>query len=215
MVPRKANTPTMSRAQIVSAAIDVVDRDGLAALSMRRLAAELGVGAMSLYYHVPDKSALYDLILEAVMSEMDFSVDDPSLPAEERLVALAYSLRNALLAHPSAVPIALSRSLHTPGQLRPVEKMLGVLFDVGLDAQTAVSAVDIVGHYVFGATAAYSNQLHDAEYHDEVTEEDVVSGITPEEFPNLMRAYSTAQDVGWEKNFDLGVRALVRGLLGG
>lgn len=214
MVPRKPNTPTLQREQIVAAAIAIVDRDGLAALSMRKLAAELGVGTMSLYYHVPDKSALYDLILEAVMGEMDLSADDPSAPAEERLVTAGYALRRALLAHPHAVPIALSRSLRTPGQLRPVEALLGILFDIGLDPATAVSTVDVVGHYVFGATSAYANHLADGEYHDAIKEEGLVNGITPEEFPNLMHAYSAAEYVGWDTNFDIGLRALVRGLLG-
>lgn len=212
MVPRKANTPTLTRERIVSAAIALVDREGLDALSMRKLASELGVGPMSLYYHVPDKSALYDLILEAVMSEMDLT-DDPTATAEERLLKLAYSLRDALLAHPHAVPIALSRSLRTPGQLRPVEKMLGVFFDVGLDAATAVATVDIVGHYIFGATLAYANHVADTEYHDAVDDEEVMGGIAPEEFPNLLRAYSTAENVGWETNFDIGIRALIKGLI--
>ena len=77
MAPRKANTPTLTREQIVTAAMELVDRDGLQALSMRKLAAELGVGTMSLYYHVPDKSALYDLILDAGLREVDLSARRP------------------------------------------------------------------------------------------------------------------------------------------
>lgn len=212
MVPRKANTPTLTREQIVAAAIAIVDRDGLEALSMRKLAAELGVGPMSLYYHVPDKSALYDLILEAVMSAMDFSADDPEAGAEERLMVLGYALRDALLAHPNAVPIALSRSLRTPGQLRPVERLLGVLFEVGLDPTSAITAVDVIGHYVFGATAAYANHVADTEYHDALREEESLLGqIDPEEFPNLVRTATEAEYVGWDGEFEVGLRALVRG----
>lgn len=211
MVPRKANTPTLTREQIVAAAITIVDREGLPALTMRRLAAELGVGPMSLYYHVPDKSALYDLILEAVMGAMDFSGDDTDMGAEERLVRLGYALRDALLAHPHAVPIALSRSLRTPDQLRPVERLLGVLFEVGLDPTTAITAVDIIGHYVFGATAAYANHVADTEYHDARGEASPLGRIDPEHFPNLVRTASEAETVGWDEKFDIGLRALIRG----
>lgn len=214
MVPRKANTPTLTRELIVAAAIAIVDREGLPKLSMRKLGAELGVGPMSLYYHVPDKSSLYDLILEAVMGEMDFSGDDPTADAEERMMGLGYALRDALLAHPHAVPIALSRSLRTPGQLRPVERLLGVLFDVGLNPTDAISAVDVIGHYVFGATAAYANHVADTEYHDALREEaSLLEQIDPAEFPNLVRTATEAEYVGWEGEFERGLRALVNGVV--
>ena len=115
MSPRKANAPTLTRQQIVAAAIALVDRDGLGALTMRKLAAELGVGPMTLYYHVPEKAALEDLIFDAVMSEVDFADDDPALDVEERAVRLGHALRTALLAHPNTVAITLSRSARTPG----------------------------------------------------------------------------------------------------
>jgi TetR/AcrR family transcriptional regulator, tetracycline repressor protein len=79
MSPRRPNTAVLSRDQIVSAAVHLVDRDGLAALTMRKLAAEIGVVPMTLYYHVPDKAALEDLIFDAVLGEVDFSGDDPTL----------------------------------------------------------------------------------------------------------------------------------------
>lgn len=88
--PRKANTPVLTRAQIVAAAIALVDRDCLTAISMRRLAAELGVEPMSLYYHVPDRAALDDLIFDAVLGEVAFSGDDPGLDVEERLTRLGH-----------------------------------------------------------------------------------------------------------------------------
>jgi AcrR family transcriptional regulator len=101
MSPRRANTPPLTRAQIVAAAVSLVDREGLAALSMRRLAGELGVGPMTLYYHVPDRAGLEDLIFDAVMAEVDFTGDDPAPDPEERAVRLGRALRSALLAHPT------------------------------------------------------------------------------------------------------------------
>jgi TetR/AcrR family transcriptional regulator, tetracycline repressor protein len=213
MSPRKANTPVLTRAQIVAAAIALVDRDGLAALSMRRLAADLGVGPMSLYYHVPDKAALEDLIFDAVMGEVDFSADDPSLAVEERAVGLGNALRAALLTHPNAVPITLTRSARSPGQLRPVEMMLGILYDVGLHPTDAIAAVDIIGQYVFGTTLAYVNHLSQPDESTSVPEAGGDRGIPPSEFPHLVRAIQESEYLGWDRMFDRGLRALVRGLI--
>ncbi|MEZ5097169.1 MAG: TetR/AcrR family transcriptional regulator [Nocardioides sp.] len=213
MSPRKANTPVLTRDQIVAAAIALVDRDGLAALTMRRLAGELGVGPMSLYYHVPDRGALEDLIFDAVLSEVDFSGDDPALDAEERGVRLGHALRAALLAHPHTVPITLSRSARTPGQLRPVETMLGILYDLGLTPTDAIAAVDVVGQYVFGTTLAYVNHLAQEDQATQAPEPGGDSGLAPEDFPHLSRALQEAAYLGWDEMFDRGLRALVRGLV--
>jgi AcrR family transcriptional regulator len=211
--PRKANTPVLTRSQIVAAAIRLVDRDGLDALSMRNLAGELGVGAMTLYYHVPDRSALDDLIFDAVMSEVDLSGDDPTRDAQDRIMHLGYAVRAALLTHPNTVPITLKQSARTPGQLRPVELMLGILYDVGLEPTDAVAAVDVIGQYVFGTTLAYVNHLAQEVRSADVPETGGESGIAPEEFPNLARAIQQADYLGWDEMFDRGLRALVSGLI--
>jgi len=213
MSPRKSNTPVLTREQIVAAAVQLVDRDGLDALSMRRLATELGVGPMTLYYHVPDRAALEDLIFDAVMGEVDFSGDDPTRDAQDRAMHLGHALRAALLAHPNTVPITLRRSARTPGQLRPVELMLGILYDLGLDPTDAIAAVDVIGQYVFGTTLAYVNHLAQEVQSPDVPETGGESGVVPEEFPNLARAIQQAEYLGWDEMFDRGLRALVRGLI--
>jgi AcrR family transcriptional regulator len=211
--PRRPNAPVLTRQQIVAAALGLVDGEGLAALTMRRLAGELGVGAMTLYYHVPDKAALEDLIFDAVLGEVDFSGDDPTADVEARAVRLGHTLRAALLAHPNTVPITLSRPARTPGQLRPVEAMLGILYDMGLGPTDAIIAVDVIGQYVFGTTLAYVNQLAAEAQAPQTPETGGESGITPAEFPNLMRALAESEYQGWDAMFDRGLRALVRGLI--
>ena len=181
---------------------------------MRKLATELGMSPMSLYYHVPDKSALYDLILEAVMNDIDLTAADGIESPEDRVVAGAYALRDALMKHPHAVPIALSRSLRTPAQLRPVEILLGIMFEAGLAAGDAVTAVDVLGQYVFGSAAALANHVTDSEYHDALRDQDF-SAVTPEEFPNMARVLAEAEYLGFDAEFDRGLRILVRGLLAG
>jgi len=213
MTPRKPNQPTLTRDRIVASAIAIVDRDGLDALSMRRLAAELGVGPMSLYYHVPDKSALYDLILDAVLSSADLSADDPTASVEARMKAVGWALRRALLAHPGVAVIAASRSMRTAAQLRPVEAMLQMLAEAGLSEVDAMQAVNAIGQYAVGVTTMYANHLGDVEYHDDVRESDFGS-ITPEEFPRVTQALSHAEHFGsWDSDFEAGISALIKGLV--
>jgi AcrR family transcriptional regulator len=212
MVPRKANTPTLTRDQIVSAAMKLVDGHGLEALSMRKLAAELGVGTMSVYYHVPDKSALYDLILDAGLAEVDLADDNPAEPTEARVRSIAYAIRAALLNHPHAAVLAMSRSLRTPTQLRPVEKLLQILSDAGLPPAEAMQTVNVIGQYAVGVTAMSASQLGDSDYRDE--REGDYGALTPEEFPNMFRVMEYADQFGdWNSDFEAGLSALIKGLV--
>jgi AcrR family transcriptional regulator len=212
MAPRRANTPTLTREQIVSAAMTIVDRDGLEALSMRKLAAELGVGTMSLYYHVPDKSVLYDLILDAGLREVDLSADDATAPVETRVAAVAYAIRDALLNHPRAAIIVMSRSLRTPTQIRPVERLLQILLEAGMAPAQAMQTVNVIGQYAVGSTAMYANHVNDSEYRDE--REGDYTELAPEEFPAMFRVMEHSEGLGdWARDFDAGLAALIKGLV--
>ncbi|HET6450954.1 MAG TPA: TetR family transcriptional regulator, partial [Spirochaetia bacterium] len=70
--PARGSAEALTRQRIVAAALQIVDAEGLAALSMRRLGASLGVDPMAVYYHLPNKAALYDAIVEAVMAEAEW-----------------------------------------------------------------------------------------------------------------------------------------------
>lgn len=212
MAPRKPNTPTLTREEIVSAAMGLVDEHGLDALSMRKLAAALGVGTMSLYYHVPDKSALYDLILDAGLSEIDLSEDDPAETTEVRVHSIALAMRAALLNHPNAAILAMSRSLRTPTQLRPVERLLQILSEAGLSPAQAMQAVNVIGQYTVGVTTMSASQASESEYRDE--REGDFGELTPEEFPNMFRLMPHAEEFGdWSADFEAGLTALIRGLV--
>ena len=82
MSPRKKGVEPLARERIVEAAVKIIDDEGLEALSMRRLGAALGVNPMAAYYHVPNKAALYDLVLEALMAAVDLSRIDPARVAD-------------------------------------------------------------------------------------------------------------------------------------
>ncbi len=111
---------------------------------MRRLGAELGVDPMAVYYHLPNKQALLDAIVEAVMGSIDLTVDNPAKPPEERVLAAARAYRDVLLAHVNALPILLAHGPVTPGAMRPVELLIGILRDAGLPPAEALMGMNVI-----------------------------------------------------------------------
>src|SRR5579871_4325912 len=115
----------LSQERVLRAALEIVDRDGLEALSMRRLGAELGVEAMSLYNHVPSKAVLLDGIYEQILEETGKPRARGTWLDQARHQARA--LRRALLAHPNAVSLFATRSAATPAALARLEVELAIL----------------------------------------------------------------------------------------
>lgn len=112
----------LTREEIVDAALRIVDSDGLAALTMRRLGADLGVEAMTLYHHVPSKEALLDLVVERMRSQMRLAGPLPDDPAR-LLEALFTEYRRVLTAHPNLLPLAVRRT--DPGATSGLEYLIG------------------------------------------------------------------------------------------
>ncbi len=211
MTPRKKDAEPLARERIVAAAMKIIDAEGLDALSMRRLGVELGVNPMAAYHYVPNKAALYDLVLEAVMAGVDTTTIDPALPLDDRLKQAARAYRAAILAHPRAIPVLAARSLRTAAVLRPVEPMLGILYDAGLTPDQAMAAVDVVAQYVLGGAVGYYHHQFD----DEAGEQREFEALDPAEFPNITRMIAEAHYIGHDGEFEFGLDAIVRGLLAG
>jgi AcrR family transcriptional regulator len=140
----------LSRERIIRAALKQVDRRGAEAFSMRSLAADLGVEAMSLYNHVPNKAALLDGVAEAVLAEIEIPADAGS-DWETRARALAQAFRRVALAHPRAFALVLTRRLSSPGALRRLEATLGVLRDAGFTGEIAVHLLRAFAAYESGS----------------------------------------------------------------
>ncbi len=206
---REGPVAPLQRERIVSTALALVDREGLEALSMRRLGAELGVDPMAVYYHIPNKQALLDAIVEAVMAGIDLSVDNPAYSPEERILGAARAYRDALLAHANAIPILLAHGPATPAAMRPVECLIGILRDAGLPPAEAFAGMQIVAAAVRGAVGMGPEDVNSP-----VAEQmaDLVCRFPPDEFPNLLESLPYAADF-FEHGFDFAVRLLARGLL--
>ncbi|HVO37854.1 MAG TPA: TetR/AcrR family transcriptional regulator C-terminal domain-containing protein [Spirochaetia bacterium] len=210
--PVRDSSAALTREKIVTAALQILDRDGLAALSMRRLGSLLGVDPMAIYYHLPNKAALYDAIVEAVMSEIPLAPAAQEGPPIEQLRRMACAYRDALLAHPNALAVVVTRPVRTPASLRPIERMLAVIASLGFTPQESIAFVDVCGHYIMGWAQTYAAHLQDSEVHQHGPMP--MDELPPEEFPNLHRIMKEAPDGNpFAVEFDLGMDAILSGLL--
>lgn len=155
-MPAAARKP-LSQERVVAAALRLVDRRGLEALSMRRLGAVLGVEAMSLYKHVPDKSALLDLMVERVLA----GVAPPAAGAswEDRVRHVAHELRRVACAHPHVFPLLATRVPAAPRAFAPLEVLLGALADAGLDDDAVLAHFWALIAWMTGALLAETAAL--------------------------------------------------------
>ena len=201
-----ARTP-LQRELIVRTALGLVDREGLKALSMRRLGTELGVDPMAVYYHLPNKQALLDAIVEAVMASIDLTIDDPGKSPEERIIGAARAYRDALLAHQRALPILLAHGPATPAALRPVELLIGILRDAGLGPADALAGMNLIAAAVRGAVGMGGLDAQRSEEFDAMWRM-----MAAGEFPRLAEALAVSEE-SFERFFDFGIRTVARGLL--
>jgi TetR/AcrR family tetracycline transcriptional repressor len=203
----------LSRDRIVAAALALVDKEGLAALSMRRLAAELGVDPMAIYYYLPNKAALEYAIVEAVNVSMgpDMLGFDMSLPLYELVVGAGRLLRTALLRHPNAVPLLVVRSGATPTSWRPGDMMVGCLIERGLTPAEGVAAVDAFSTYVTASVHRQTQMPVGPEHDPHVELRKMREALDPAELPNLARALDEGDLMDFDAEFDFGLKALARG----
>ena len=131
--PNAMSRAPLSRERVLGAAVALADRGGIGALSMRKLAQELGVEAMSLYHHVANKDDILDGIVDVVFSEIELPSGDADWKAAMRQRAI--SAREALLRHPWATGLMESRSTPGPATLRHHDAVLGILRTAGFSVE--------------------------------------------------------------------------------
>lgn len=144
-----ARRPPVSPDDILAAALGIIDEAGVDALSMRRLASALGIEAMSLYHHFPDKDAILDGVVGRVFGEMRVAEPFPEewmVMAEEMFVAF----RRVLLEHPNAISLLARRPLATEANADFVEAPLSVIARSGLPAERVGQLYQSLVAYSFG-----------------------------------------------------------------
>ncbi|MFC6012193.1 TetR/AcrR family transcriptional regulator [Nocardia lasii] len=147
----RPRVPLLSRERIRDAALVLVDRDGLAEVSMRKLAAELGVRAASLYGHYPNKDELFDDIAAGIMAAVDTSAFDTAA-WDLALAAWARSYRTALSTHPNFVPYLATGPGHRAENLRAADAVHGGLVGAGWPPRYATMIGAATRYLVMGST---------------------------------------------------------------
>ncbi len=143
----------LTREAIVAAGLRVLDRDGLAGFSMRRVADELDTGAASLYWHVGSKDGLLDLIFDEVIGEQVEEIPDPDPENwQEQFKGVARTIRNTIRRHRDIVEISIGRVPMGPNALRFSERVLAILRAGGVPDKLAVQSYLLVMSVVNGFT---------------------------------------------------------------
>jgi AcrR family transcriptional regulator len=197
---------TLTHAQLASAAVAVIDRDGLPALSMRAVAKELGTSTMALYRYVDDREELEGLVVELVLSAVDTGPPASGAPWPERIEVMVRRLRDTVGAHPAVVPLTLTHRHRSPSVLHWSETVLGILAESEVEGAQQVIALRGLLSYVIGAI-----QLeHLGPLAGEGTT--AIAGLSPAEFPRMTATARQARHVSADDEFFGGLDLLLRGL---
>lgn len=138
----------LSKERLFRAAVELADRGGLDSLTMRRLADELGVGAMSLYYYVPNKDELITGMVDLVFAEIELPPRDADWRSAMR--RRAHSTREALNRHRWAVGLMESQEMPGPASIRVHDAVLGCLREAGFSIEMTVQAYSVLDAYIYG-----------------------------------------------------------------
>ena len=196
--PRQA---LLTRQRIVEAAGSLVDAEGLDALSMRRLATELGVQGPSLYNHFPTKADILDAVADALIEQVDVSAFG-ACKWPEALRRWANSYHSVLVAHPNIVPVLAHGPGRRPASLAMAEAVYGALVDAGFPAARATHIGALMRYLVTGSALGSFALGFD------------IDPVLYERYPHLHRApllaaHHVAVDEG---AFELGLDLLINGL---
>jgi AcrR family transcriptional regulator len=201
--PRK---PLLSRDRIVDTASALVDAEGLAAVSTRRLAAELGVSGPSLYNHFRTKDEILDAVADAVSAKVDLSMfeEDDARDWRTALRDWAASYRAALADHPNIVPVLAQGPGRRPAGLKVADAVFGAMVRAGWPPAQATYIGALMRYFVTGsALGSFARGFVDDE-----------TAYDPADYPHLGQAHLLAEhrqkvDDG---AFETGLRALLDGL---
>ncbi|GAB2743976.1 TetR/AcrR family transcriptional regulator C-terminal domain-containing protein [Amycolatopsis magusensis] len=205
---------------IVQAAIDVADAEGANALSMRRIAAELGAGTMSLYRYVPGKDELLSLMVEEVIARQ--SPRSPGLTGwRERMTAIARYDWELYKRHPWVLPfVTTPRTVLLPNMTEEVEWALASFDGLGLSAVMKFQLVLTVNHYTSGIGLLMANDWEarrasgvDIEQWWETTGRDLAGTVVAEDHPRLSELMSEQSEMTlFDETFEFGLARVLDGI---
>ncbi|MDQ3054010.1 MAG: TetR/AcrR family transcriptional regulator [Actinomycetota bacterium] len=223
--PTRGPKPGLSLAAIVAKAVEVADADGLPAVSMRRIADELGVGTMSLYRHVPGKAELLDLMLDSVAGEPSAGrtdADPPPLTGGGWRASLEEFARGAWAQfhrHPWLLQVSQARPIMGPNEMLGTEAILAAIAEMGLSDGETVAVLSTVYAYVSGlarnnveyAKAASTTGVSDEDWwgaQAPFLEKVIASG----DYPHLTRVSEAGAWESTDDGFEFGLKCVFDGI---
>ncbi|TQS26904.1 TetR/AcrR family transcriptional regulator [Microbispora sp. KK1-11] len=218
--PPKRRTPArvpLTRERIVDAAYTVLDREGYDRLSMRQVAAELGVAVSALYVHVRDKDELLQLMYTRMFEGYEIPEPDPE-HWREQVKDFARQARERLLSRRDLTKLAMGHVPFTPELLPYVERLMAVLGASGMPRRVLAISGDMLSTYINGFALEESlwqqryRETHTSwhKLRDEVNE--YFASLPPDRFPNLVALADIMVDESNDYRFELGLEIILRGL---
>ncbi len=200
----------VTRDQVLAGALALLDEVGIDNLTMRRLAASLGLQNGATYWHFRSKQELLASMADAMLVEVTLDVDTTQ-PWHRQLTELANRLRRALLAHRDGARIFAGVFFPLPNALAYGDTMIGLLRTAGHSARDAAWAVDTLTYYVVGHTI--EEQLAaDLPDNGNPALDQLNDAVTAEQYPNLAAAIEHIPAPHPPEHFDYGLRLLINGL---
>jgi TetR/AcrR family transcriptional regulator, tetracycline repressor protein len=206
------NAPKLDREKIVRAALELIDRDGFDSFSVRELAKHLGVGNMSLYWHVEDRETLLALVLDEVLGTIVLG-DLPSDPLDA-VEAIAERFVEAFKQHPQAVPLfALTPIMSIgPRGAKVFGQLIQSLLDSGLDHHEVTTATIVLFEYLSGHLVSYLTDLRNPAQQTPDAVRQIFAGFTSEDLPELRSIEQAFIDAASHSNGVPGVRLIINSL---
>jgi len=204
----------LTQERVVAEALAIIAADGAQALSMRALAARLGVVPGALYRHVRGKEQLHDLVLDAVLGEVDCQADS-SAPWTTQVATLAHRLRAVLENRPGTAVLLKTRDPLSPTSLDLAEAFLAPLLAAGLPCREAAQGFRLVYDYILGFALADPTSPAEQRLADSSTREQLHAffrGLPADRFPALSACGVYAWDGDRDHRFSAGLEALLRGI---
>jgi AcrR family transcriptional regulator len=207
--------PQLTRERVVEEALAVIAHDGAKALTMRRLAARLGVVPGALYNHVRNKQQLQDLLLDNVLAEVDLDLD-PALAWTEQLKVLAHQLRQVLEDHPGVAGILKTRDPLGPHSLALAEAFLSPLQTAGFGDREAGLAFFLLLDYTIGfAISTPATSVNEQRVRDEAIRSQLhqfFRSLPADRFPALVTLGEHVWVDNRDERFTAGLQVLADGL---
>ena len=208
----RAGEEALTRERVVSTALSVVDEEGLEAMSMRRLAKELGVDPMAIYHHLPNKRALLSGMIQKAFSEMRVPEGAESWEWQERVRAWARAFRDVARTHPKLVPqLASYPEAAAEATLESTEELYAAFEAAGMSPREIVAAVGVVVDYLIGfALAEASGAMGEPDEQREMIA--MLDARPQEELPAMRRTFETLADEDLGTDFEFGLDVVLAGL---